>query len=116
MAKDKSKSSKKSKGMSLVEANFAAEGKAVPLPSLVELNKYLKSIGKEDGGPAAPIMPEKAKEIRKKKRRERNASREQTRMPSKKMREAMAKGYRDGGAVCRGMGAAISGGSFKGTF
>jgi hypothetical protein len=69
---------------------------------------------KEDGGPAAPIMPEEAKEIRKKKRRERNASRERTEMPSKKMREAMAKGYRDGGAVCRGMGAAIGGGKFSG--
>lgn len=53
----------------------------------------------ENGGPAAPIMPEEAKEIRKKKRKERNASREQTRMPSKKMREAMAKGYEYGGTV-----------------
>ena len=69
---------------------------------------------KEDGGPAAPIMPEEAKEIRKKKRRERNASRERTEMPSKKMREAMAKGYEHGGAVCRGMGAAIGGGKFSG--
>lgn len=51
----------------------------------------------EKGGLSAPIMPEKAKEIRKKKRKERNASREQTTMPSKKMREAMAKGYKDGG-------------------
>lgn len=62
-----------------------------------------------DGGPSAPIMPEEAKEIRKKKRRERNASREQTRMPSKKMREAMAKGYENGGCVMAGRG-----GSFKG--
>ena len=62
-----------------------------------------------DGGPSAPIMPEEAKEIRKKKRKERNASREQTRMPSKKMREAMAKGYQNGGCVMAGRG-----GSFKG--
>lgn len=98
----------------------------------------------KDGGPAAPIMPEKAKEIRKRKRKERNASAERTEMPSKKMREAMAKGYKnggeafpdltgdgkvtrkdilkgrgvkgfkDGGAVCRGMGAAMGGGKFSG--
>lgn len=68
----------------------------------------------EKGGPSAPIMPEKAKEIRKKKRKERNASAERTEMPSKKMREAMAKGYKDGGAVCRGMGAAMGGGKFSG--
>jgi hypothetical protein len=54
-------------------------------------------------------MPEEAKEIRKKKRKERNASREQTTMPSKKMREAMAKGYKNGGCVMAGRG-----GSFKG--
>ena len=68
----------------------------------------------KDGGPSAPIMPEKAKEIRKRKRKERNASAERTEMPSKKMREAMAKGYADGGAVCRGMGAAMGGGKFSG--
>jgi hypothetical protein len=68
----------------------------------------------ENGGPSAPIMPEEAKEIRKKKRKERNASRERTEMPSKKMREAMAKGYAGGGEVCRGMGAAIGGGKFSG--
>ena len=66
------------------------------------------------GGPAAPIMSDEVKEIRKKKRKERNASRERTEMPSKKMREDMAKGYKDGGAVCRGMGAAIGGGKFSG--
>ena len=61
------------------------------------------------GGPTAPIMPEEVKEIRKKKRKERNASREQTRMPSAKMREAMAKGYENGGCVMKGRG-----GKFKG--
>ena len=132
-------------GSNLVDANIAANPiKNLPAALKVELNKYLKSIGKEDGGPAAPIMPEKAKEIRKKKRKERNASREQTRMPSKKMREAMAKGYAGGGeafpdltgdgkvtrkdilkgrgvkgfeaggAVCRGMGSAMRGGKFSG--
>lgn len=68
----------------------------------------------EKGGPAAPIMSDKVKEIRKKKRKERNASAERTEMPSKKMREAMAKGYKDGGAVSRGMGAAMRGGKFTG--
>jgi hypothetical protein len=51
----------------------------------------------EKGGPAAPVMSDEVKEIRKKKRKERNASRERTEMPSKKMREDMAKGYKDGG-------------------
>lgn len=68
----------------------------------------------ERGGPAAPIMSDKVKEIRKKKRKERNASAERAPMPSKKMREAMAKGYEGGGAVCRGMGAAMGGGKFLG--
>ena len=68
----------------------------------------------ERGGPSAPIMSDEVKEIRKKKRKERNASRERTEMPSKKMREAMAKGYEYGGAVCRGMGAAMSGGKYTG--
>lgn len=68
----------------------------------------------KDGGPSAPIMSDEVKEIRKKKRKERNASAERTEMPSKKMREAMAKGYKNGGAVCRGMGAAMGGGKFSG--
>lgn len=63
----------------------------------------------EKGGPAAPTMPDEVKEIRKKKRKERNASREQTTMPSKKMREDMAKGYKNGGCVMSGRG-----GKFKG--
>lgn len=108
MAKNKSKSGKKSKGMSIVEANFAAEGKAVPLPSLVELNKYLKSIGKEDGGEA---VPKKFKGFSK--------------LPEavqQKMDTGLANKYRDGGEArnsgskgsCRGMGAAMRGGSFSG--
>jgi hypothetical protein len=63
----------------------------------------------EKGGPAAPIMSDEVKEIRKKKRKERNASRERTEMPSKKMREDMAKGYKNGGCVMSGRG-----GKFKG--
>lgn len=64
----------------------------------------------EKGGTPAPIsVPEKIKELRKKKRKERNASAERTEMPSKKMREAMAKGYKNGGCVMSGRG-----GKFKG--
>jgi|13_taG_2_1085334.scaffolds.fasta_scaffold00227_49 hypothetical protein len=63
----------------------------------------------EKGGPTAPIMSDEVKEIRKRKRKERNASTEQTEMPSKKMREAMAKGYKNGGCVMSGRG-----GKFKG--
>ncbi len=102
MAKNKSKSGKKSKGMSLVEANYAAEGKAVPIPSLVELNKYLKSIGKKDGGEAVPAkfkgfskLPEGVQQ---------------------KIDPKLAQKYEEGGAVggCRGMGAAMRGGKFSG--
>ena len=109
MAKNKSKSGKKSKGMSLVEANYRAEGKAVPMPSLVELDKYLKSIGKEKGGEAVPKkfkgfskLPEKVQE---------------------KIDPKLAQEYeyggsvmkmKDGGSTCRGMGAAMRGGKYTG--
>lgn len=66
MAKDKKPGFGQGSGSDLVDAMIAAEPiKNLPTALKVELNKYLKSIGKKDGGPAAPIMPEKAKKIRK---------------------------------------------------
>tara|TARA_E500000318_G_scaffold83200_1_gene78775 strand:+ start:776 stop:1261 length:486 start_codon:yes stop_codon:yes gene_type:complete len=141
-------------GQALKLPYSAAKGKEALSDNIADMYNLPRS-SKKKAAPAAPIMSDEVKEIRKKKRKERNASRERTEMPSKKMREDMAKGYKDGGEAvpkkfkgfsklpeavqqnmdpelankyrdggearnsgskgsCRGMGAAMRGGSFSG--
>jgi hypothetical protein len=114
MAKDKKYGFGQGSGSDLVDANIAADPiRNLPSALKVELKKLLKKGAKkmEDGGPAAPIMPEKAKKIRK----YRNTRNDKTSLP-KQVRDFIAeqdgkevKTYQNGGAVMAGRG-----GKFKG--